>query len=119
MISRTDQMWIRRALDAEREVERLRDLLDRDRTGLAEGLNAVRKIVSGFDWICDGRGPYEWDDDRYRLEVGSLISQVLDVSREALARSGDVAALAFCPRARESYRLLNSVADTLGSEKKQ
>jgi hypothetical protein len=82
------------------EIVRIKDLIDRDRTGLAAGLNEVKRVAAGWDWLCEGRGPYEYDDDRYRMEIGALISKVVDVANAALKASGDRANEAFIPRAR-------------------
>lgn len=90
----------------EDEVARLKSLIHLDRTGLALGLNKIQRIAKGFDWICEGRGPYEYDDKRYRMEVGSLIAQVMAVAREHLHASGDLADEAFHPRAEETDRML-------------
>lgn len=88
------------------EIQRLKDLIHRDKTGLALGLNKIQRITKGFDWICEGRGPYEYDDDRYRMEVGSLIAQVLAVAKEHLNASGELADEAFHPRAKETAQML-------------
>ena len=92
--------------DAAGEIARLKDLLHRDKTGLALGLNKIQRIAKGFDWICEGRGPYEYDDERYRMEVAILITQVLAVAEEHLRASGDLANEAFHPRAKETARML-------------
>jgi hypothetical protein len=90
------------------EILRLKGLIDRDKTGLAFALNKIQRIAKGFDWICEGRGPYVYDDDRYRMEVGSLIVQVLAVAQEHLAASGSLADEAFHPRAKETANMLAS-----------
>lgn len=93
------------------EVARLKALIERDKTGLALGLNKIQRIAKSFDWICEGRGPYEYDDDRYRMEVGSLIVQVLAVAEEHLHASGELANEAFRPRAKETARMLIQAGD--------
>ena len=95
-----------------KEVERLKGLLNRDRTGLAAGLDAVRKIATSYDWICEGRGTYAYDDDRYRMEVGALITQVVAAVTEALRASGAVVDEAFHPRARETALMLEQATTT-------
>lgn len=92
--------------EAEAEVERLRTLINRDRTGLAAGLDEVRRIAQGYDWICEGRGPYRYDDDRYRMEVGSLISKVVEAAGRALRDSGSRVDEAFHPRAQATTEAL-------------
>lgn len=92
--------------EARLEVERVKALIDRDKTGLSLGLNKIQRIAKRFDWICEGRGPYEYDDDRYRMEVGSLIVQVLTVAAEHLKASGALADEAFHPRAQATAMFL-------------
>jgi len=74
---------------------RLRRLLDRDRTGLAAALSGILRECNGSIWIAEGRGAYEWDDDRYRDETRAFVLRVMAVAREALARSGRYARAAF------------------------
>lgn len=88
------------------EVERLKALLHRDKTGLALGLDKVRHVAIGFDWLCEGRGPYAYDDDRYRMEIASLITQVIAIAHEHLLASGKIVDEAFHPRAKETVRML-------------
>ncbi len=97
-----------RLKEATAETARLTDLLNRDRTGLAKALVEVRKIACGFDWLCEGRGPYEYDDDRYRMEIGDLISQIVEMADGALSESGTRANEAFYPRAKETQKALLS-----------
>lgn len=88
------------------ENARLLKLIERDRTGLGIGLVQVVTIASGFDWLCEGRGPYRYDDQRYRLEVGSLITQVVDTANAALVASGALVTEAFHPRATATDAML-------------
>lgn len=80
-----------RAVAAEAEVARLREALRRDRTGLGAALAAIVREVNGRSWIMDGRGPYEWDDDRYKDEAGDALRKVLGLAEAALRQSGEVA----------------------------
>ncbi len=50
--------------------------LERDRSFVADTVNAVLSEISGREWMLTGRGPYEWDDDRYRDEFGSALSAI-------------------------------------------
>lgn len=71
--------------------KRLKDALDRDKTGLASALAKVREEVKGRRWICEGRGPYTYDDDRYRLETGLGLDAIEKIAVDALAASGKLA----------------------------
>ncbi|TAL29083.1 MAG: hypothetical protein EPN98_21830 [Phenylobacterium sp.] len=81
------------------EVTRLKSLIDRDRTGLAFGLDKARKTARGYRWICEGRGPYAYDDDRYREETGRLVDAIVAIADEHLRASGELANEAFHPPA--------------------
>jgi hypothetical protein len=65
--------------------------LDRDKTGLAAALAAIREEVKGRRWICEGRGPYQYDDDRYRKETGFALDAIEKLAADALAASGKLA----------------------------
>jgi uncharacterized small protein (DUF1192 family) len=73
------------------EIERLRTALDRDKTGLAGALAEILTLCRGYDWATVGRGPYEWDDDRYRAEFGQALRSIGGVARKALTASGTLA----------------------------
>jgi hypothetical protein len=80
---------------AEDEITRLRSLIDRDRTGLAAAIDRMVKEASGRLWIVEGRGSYEWDDDRYRKEAGDALRAVIEIGKSALNESGQLADSAF------------------------
>lgn len=42
--------------------------LEHDRTKVAECLTAIKQELRGYDWLIEGRGSYEWDDDRWHGE---------------------------------------------------
>jgi hypothetical protein len=79
------------------EVARLRALLHRDQTGLAAALGDVVREAEARLWVVDGRGSYEWDDERYRKETGLALRAVIEVARTALGESGKLADSAFHP----------------------
>lgn len=95
-------------LDAkDAEIERLRDLLDRDRTGLAAALNAIRVVTRGYGWIPSGElGCYtspgcgeggELTEKALRAECGRLIDEVTRIASDGLAKSATLATAAFSP----------------------
>lgn len=73
------------------EVERLRAALDRDKTGLAAALAEITAEVKGRRWICQGRGSYTYDDDRYRREAGFAFDAIEKIAVAALSASGKLA----------------------------
>lgn len=76
---------------ADRLVGELQNALDRDKTGLAGALAKIREEVKGRRWICEGRGPYTYDDDRYRQETGFALDAIEKLAADALAASGKLA----------------------------
>ena len=42
--------------------------LERDRTRVAECVTRLRHTLENYQWLMDGRGSYEWDDDRWHQE---------------------------------------------------
>jgi hypothetical protein len=79
-----------------KERDDLRAALDRDKTGLAAALSKIRDEVKARRWICDGRGPYTHDDDRYRQETGFALDAIEKTAAESLAASGKLAHEALC-----------------------
>lgn len=50
--------------------------LERDRSFVAETINGVHSAIQSREWLLEGRGSYEWDDDRYRDEFGQAIEAI-------------------------------------------
>jgi len=80
------------------EAERDR-LLRAESDALFDLINAVKKEILSRDWILEGRGPYEWDDEDYKREAGwafQAMQEILDKAvkdgrqrfDEALAQKG-------------------------------
>lgn len=62
---------------AEAKVTALRDALEADVTDLWQVTNAIKAAIDARDWITQGRGPYAWDDDRYKEEAGRAFQDIL------------------------------------------
>lgn len=96
------------------QIAHLEDALHRDKTGLAAALGQIRATVNGRAWVAEGRGPYEWDDDRYRAEAGDALRTVAAIAESALRSSGDLARMALNrgpARVSETERELAAVVD--------
>lgn len=65
--------------------EQLMHVIDRDRYIVAHGVNQIRAAIDGHSWLLEGRGPYEWDDDRYRDEFGDAVNRI-EAAMEPLRR---------------------------------
>lgn len=57
---------------------------------LQRALQDIDEAVRCRLWVTDGRGPYEWDDDRYKEEAGDALRQVLLLSRQAMAQTHNI-----------------------------
>jgi hypothetical protein len=62
--------------EARQYVERLRAIIERDRTEVARGIGAVRNEIRAREWLRLGRGSYEYNDDRWRDEFGAAIDAI-------------------------------------------
>lgn len=87
------------------KVEALKDILHRDRSGLAEALGKCRDIARQWGWMVTGRGSYEWDDDEYKKEAGRLIKAVTAHCTTALEKSGNLVHAECCGRTRPAETL--------------
>lgn len=61
----------------------LSDAHERARHACAK-LDAVLDAVHGWSWIANSRGPYEWDDDRYREEAGRMLEEIRSAAYDGL-----------------------------------
>ena len=86
------------------QVRDLQNALDRDKTGLGAALAAIREEVKGRRWICEGRGPYTYDDDRYRQETGFAFNVIEKLAGDALAASGKLAHEALAVKRKDEGR---------------
>jgi len=73
----------------------LKAALNSDRTGLAAGLVAVIDRCKAGWWITEGRGSYEWDDERYRDETRTMLEAVVQIATAALRESGALVTVTF------------------------
>lgn len=68
-----------------KRIDHLTHVIDRDRYVVAAGITAVESAVRARQWVLQGRGPYEWDDDDYRKEFGLWTEEVyrtMDILRK-------------------------------------
>lgn len=76
---------------SDERIKKLEGALDRDKTGLGSALASICQEVKGRRWICDGRGPYTYDDDRYRKETSFAFDAIEKLAVDALSASGKLA----------------------------
>jgi hypothetical protein len=84
------------------EVGRLKDLLNRDRTGLAIALGAVRQTVKSYMWLANSGewGCYDYTErtvETLRGEIKNAFRDIFRLAEEALKESGRRADAAFRP----------------------
>ena len=75
----------------ELQVGALREALHRDKTGLADALAKVIVEAKARRWVVEGRGCYEFDDDKYRKETGFALDAIEKIAYDALGASGELA----------------------------
>lgn len=79
---------------AERIAE-LEAAIEADRTRIIDAVNGLDCALNSRFWLTEGRGSYEWNDDRYREEFGDAARAVLK-ALEPLRKIG--ADLTNCPQ---------------------
>lgn len=87
--------------EKDKEIARLKSLIDRDRTGLANALNGVRQVFNSYYWIAVGEwGNYEWQErteKHFRAEIKRCFDEAEKIAVDALRKSGSLANEAFRP----------------------
>lgn len=61
---------------AERERDEARGALERDRVSAVNAVNQFNDAFQRRRWLLESRGPYEWDDDRYRDEFSAAYDEL-------------------------------------------
>jgi len=85
------------------EIARLRSLIDRDRTGLAQALVLCLGVVRSYGWMASEEGEwgcYGWDErteKAFREEVDRAFDEIATTATDALRESGRRAFEAFHP----------------------
>lgn len=87
---------IAEAVTAERDRGRAvlltaKDTIDKDRSGMAHALARIVDAVTTRSWLLEGRGPYEWNDDKCKDQAGEAMQEVSDIAKAALSASGTLA----------------------------
>lgn len=98
----------------DKEIELLKATLHIDQTGLAKGLAAVNKLVDSYWWVTEGRGPYKWNDDRYKDEMRIMLEGVSGIATKALNSSATIAHSICCRK-----EMREATIDDIGYVKKE
>lgn len=75
--------WHTKAIELEAELERerqraeeLSQQLEFDRTAVADAVTKVKKVLDSRYWLTEGRGSYEWNDDKFREEFTQANTEI-------------------------------------------
>jgi hypothetical protein len=79
----------------EARVKELGEQLEFDRTAVAASMTAANKAVDERHWLTEGRGPYEWDDDRWH---GEFYAAALEIKAALEPLTKIAANWAGCPK---------------------
>lgn len=60
------------------EIKRLQAIIERDRTEVSKGVVAMRNVLQGREWLTEGRGPYEWNDDNWYKEFAAASDEMYE-----------------------------------------
>lgn len=79
-------VWARETIDglvgerdeAVKKVSELGEQLEHDRSLVAACVTSAKEAVTVRDWLMEGRGPYEWNDDRWHKEFYAAAKEFLD-----------------------------------------
>lgn len=101
--------------DDERE-RALEAVIERDRTEVARGVHGIKAALHNYAWLTEGRGSYEWDDDRWRDEFGRAVDLVLERLAPLERIAGDLSDSPKTQGEVEAARLLRSPAPAVERE---
>lgn len=71
-----ERAWKAEAAVAQ-ETNRLQAVIERERTAIAAGVTGLKKAIREREWLGEGRGPFEWDDDRWHDEFNFAAKEIL------------------------------------------
>lgn len=61
---------------AESREAKLKLVIERDRSLVCDGVNVLKSILRSREWLGEGRGCYEWDDDRWHDEFKATATEI-------------------------------------------
>lgn len=71
------------------ELDAAQGAIESDRTKLAGILTALDRCLGSRFWLTEGRGSYEWDDDRYREEFKFAVGEILEALKPLRSMAAD------------------------------
>jgi peptidyl-tRNA hydrolase len=68
----------------------LESVIERDRSIFADCVTAIKKELESYQWLREGRGPYEWDDDKWHQEFAEAYKSIMSALEPAVKLAGDL-----------------------------
>ncbi len=65
--------------------------IEADRSVIADFVTRLNKAISSRFWLTEGRGSYEWDDDRYREEFHAAVTAINKVLAPMIKLAANIA----------------------------
>lgn len=62
----------------EQQLHECEQQIEADRTDLNDAVLRLEREISSRSWLTEGRGSYEWNDDRYREEFSAASKAILE-----------------------------------------
>lgn len=84
---------------------------ERDRTAYARFVASLRAWSNRWSWLREGRGPYEWDDDRWREEFGRAQQEIVTMANR-LEKNAHATDLRDCPTTQEAVAAARAASST-------
>lgn len=72
------------------ETTRLKGVIEHDRSKVADILAEANAVLKGYWWLAEGRGSYEFDDDRWKDEFAACMSKLVAVFDPMRVIAGDL-----------------------------
>ena len=71
-------------------IAELEAVIERDRSLLAERVKTLQKVISLRDWLGEGRGPFDWDDDRWHDEFNGAATEIREAVEPLIQLAADL-----------------------------
>ena len=72
------------------EIDRLKRVIERDRTEVARILGLIRLAIEARRWLTDGRGSFEYDDGTYQHEIRQALDEIGKATKRLATLAGDL-----------------------------
>ena len=97
----------------EAKIAALEGAIERDRTIVADGVTALKKELDSRHWLTEGRGSYEWNDDKFREEFHAAGVALLSAMQPLVTLAAD---LSNSPRTTEAVMEARKSLDRIRAE---